>query len=274
MKQKSIFRALMALVALGVVFVSCTNADNPYNTTAPDGEYVLVKDSASSSTGDSQISVWEYDAEGRVVKETIDFYYSDGTSDHDVNTFTYSQNLITRETVRNGVETYSAYFYLNSKGLVESVKDELWDKDCGFEYDDDDRIMVCSESDHRDSVVWKNGDVEKYIAFGADDKAICFTPSRYEVNFPYVMPYLVYTDTSLTQIGVFGKTTRHLISNMHHESEKDGNTAYFNHDYSYVVQNGLVMEFTDDVNEWYSENGETKDFSRIEHHIFTWKKIK
>lgn len=272
MKKQSNFLALMALVAVGVVFTSCSNVDNPYNVTPPDGKYVLVKDSITSPDGELQMYVWEYDAEGKMAKETSDFHHSDNTSDHIVSTFTYSENLITRKSVKNDETTYFAYFYLNSKGLVERIKDELWECECSYKYDDDDHFMLCLEDD-RDSLVWKNGDAVSYVINGAEGGIINFTSSPYEVDFPYLMPFLPFGDSALSPKGFFGKATRHLISNLHFEHEADGKSGYLNGDFSYVVRGGLVVEFTADIDEFYTENGETEDYSRIEHHYLTWRKL-
>ena len=272
MKKQSKFLALMALVAVGVVFTSCSNVDNPYNVTPPDGKYVLVKDSITGSDGELQMYVWEYDAEGKMAKETFDFHHSDNTSDHIVSTFTYSENLITRKSVKNDETTYFAYFYLNSKGLVERIKDELWECECSYKYDDDDHVMLCLEDD-RDSLVWKNGDAVSYVINAAEGGIINFTSSPYEVDFPYLMQFLPFGDNALSPMGFFGKATRHLISNLHFEHEADGKSGYLNGDYSYVVRGGLVVEFTADIDEFYTENGETEDYSRIEHHYLTWRKL-
>ena len=273
MKKQFNFRGLMALVALGVVFVSCTNVDNPYNVTTPDGKYVLVRDSVTISNGESQLLAWEYDAEGRMAKETADFHYPDGTSDHIVSTFTYGENLITRKSVKNDETTYFAYFYLNSKGLVERLKDELWEADCSYKYDDDDHVILLTEDKYKDSIEWQNGDVVKFVGNSAHKETFYFTPSRYEVDFPYLMPYLIHTDNTLSPLGFFGKATRHLVSNIHFELKTDDKSGYLNNDVSYVVRGGLVMEFTADINELYTENGETEDNSRVEHHYLTWKKL-
>lgn len=273
MKQKSIFRVLMALMVMGVVSASCTNVDNPYNNTAPDGKYVAVGDSVITSAGLKRLAVWEYDAEGRMAKETADFYYSDGTTEHQVSTFTYSQNMITRKTVKNDAEITFAYFYLNSKGLVERYKDEMGAWDCSFEYDDNDCVANCIEDGLKDSVIWKNGDVVSYIGGGNDPYASFFTSSSYEVNFPYLMPYLLHMDSALTLMGFFGKATRHLISNIRTEGVYEGKDLSRNMDFSYVVQNGLVKEFILDINESYTANGETEKFTSTQHHYFTWKKL-
>ena len=273
MKKQSNFLALMALVAVGVVFTSCSNDDNPYNVTPPDGKYVLVKDSITSSDGVLQKRVWEYDAEGKMAKETSDIHYSDNTSDHIVSTFTYSENLITRKSVKNDETTYFAYFYLNSKGLIERIKDELWEYDCSYRYDDDDRVMLCIEDEDRDSIVWKNGDVVRYVDDDSAGEIAYFTSSPYEVDFPYMMPFLPYIDNAISPMGFAGKATRHLISNMHSEYETDGMSVYLNNDLSYVVRGGLVVEFTADIDELYTENGETEGNSCIVHHYLTWRKL-
>ena len=274
MKKQSNFLALMALAAMGVMFVSCTNVDNPYNVTTPDGKYVLVKDSIVSTDGGSKVAVWEYDAQGRVTKETFVNNNPDGTSLQEVSTYTYSQNLITRETLRNGVDPSFAYFYLNSKGLIERFKYEASGYDCIFKYDDDDRVMTCTEAGHSDTVVWKNGDVEKYVAVvNTTSHAMIYTSSHYEVNFPYLMPYLLHMDNALSPMGLFGKATRHLISNIHFEAASDGKSATHNESYSYVVRSGLVMEFIVDIDDLYTENGETEEEKMTHHHYFTWKKL-
>ena len=274
MKKQFIFGALMALVAMGVVFASCTNVDNPYNTTTPEGKYVMLQDSTVASFGDKRIINWEYDAKGRMAKETVD-YYADDTSVHYVSTFTYSQNMITREMVTSNGETDVAYFYLNSKGLVERYVWKLYGIDCGYEYDDDDRIMIYTDNDGgRVSVVWDNGDVviESETKDDSDSHTAYYTSTDYEVNFPYMMPYLNPLDTALTPMGCFGKSSRHLISNYNYVYEANGHSVHCSNTCSYVVRNGLVMEFSVDVNEVVTTNGESEEISYIEHHYLTWEK--
>ena len=272
MKQKSIYGALMALMVMGVVFASCTNADNPYNTTAPDGKYVMTKDSTVYSNGDSRLVTWEFDAEGKMVKESADYHYPDGSYLQIINTFTYSENLITRQTVTSKDENSLSYFYLNSKGLIERFIDEEG-LETRYEYDDNDRIVMTSEDGKRDLVAWENDDVVRFeVNTYGDGSVINYTSSDQEVYFPYLISYLLNLDTAMTPIGLFGKATRHLVSTMHLEKESGGNSVYLHDDFSYVVRNGLVMEFIANTDQRYTIDGESTDKSLAEHHYLYWEK--
>ena len=271
MKQSNFF-ALTSLVAMGVMFVSCTNVDNPYNTTPPDGKYVIVKDSVVDSSGESRVDAWEYDAQGRVTKETTSYRHSNGSSDKTVTTFTYSQNLITRKLVANDEKITFGYFYLNSKGLVERYIDEEMEIDCSYEYDDNDRITKCIEDGRKTNVVWDNGDVVKTVEDGDDGITNYFASSNHEVNFPMYMPYLSQWDTALSIIGFFGKAPRHLFSRFYFESKSDGKTQKYNEVIEYDLSNGLVTKIKFDIEDVVTRNGEIEDYSHIEYHYFTWKK--
>ena len=271
MKQSNFF-ALTSLVAMGVMFVSCTNVDNPYNTTPPDGKYVLVKDSVVDSSGDSRVDVWEYDAQGRMAKETTSYRHSNGSSDKTVTTFTYSENLITRKAVKNDETPSFGYFYLNSKGLVERYIDETMKIDCSYEYDNDDRIMTSIEDGRKNNVVWDNGDVVKAVEDGDDGITFYFASSNHEVNFPMYMPYLSQWDSALSIMGLFGKAPRHLISRVQFESASDGKTQKYNEVIEYDLSNGLVTKIKFDIEDVVTRNGEIEDYSHIEYHYLTWKK--
>ena len=96
------FAAILAICCASV-FTACTNVDNPYDTAPSDGKYVMLKDSIVFSDGKKLIKNWEYDAGGKVVKETYTNYYTDGTTDQQLNNYTYSTNLITSQvTLSNG----------------------------------------------------------------------------------------------------------------------------------------------------------------------------
>ena len=269
MKKQSIIFALMSLVALGVVFASCANSDNPYIPTTPDGKYVMVKDSVVYSNGDIIIKNWEYDAEGKVVKEILSSCYADGTTDQSVNNYTYTPDLITSEVSYTSGDTKIFYLRLNNKGLVEQLEDVSENLVYNYKYDDGDRIIWHSENGSDESITWKYGDVEKYdYGYGVT----YYSWTNYKNNFPYLTVHVDYYDDILAQMGYFGKPTRHLVSEFHYDIEDDDYSAHGRHDFSYVVLGGLVMEFTQAYDIVVVDNGvKTNDDSSI-HHYITWEK--
>ena len=269
MKKQSIFFALMSLVAMGVAFTSCTNVDNPYNPTPSDGKYVMAKDSVVYTSGDVHVKNWEYDDEGNMVKETIDYCYADGTTDQVVSTYTYTPGLITcNATYLNG-DTRLFYYRLNDKGLIEqyeSVTDEMVHD---YKYDDDGHMIWYSEDGSDETITWKNGDVEKYdYGYGVT----YFSWTNYEINFPYLIDFVGCYDDILAYMGYFGKATRHLMAGFNYDIEGEGYSERRVDNYSYVVLGGLVKEFAT-ASHIVAVDGESnyvEDFG--EHHYITWQK--
>ena len=266
MKKQSIFCALMSLMAMGVS-TSCTNVDNPYAPTTPDTKYVVVKDSVITSDGDVYVYDTEFDAEGKAVKETYTYYYEDGTTDQEVCCFTYGPDLITgEETLSDGTTSY-AYFRLNSKGLVEHYERASYGIDVRFKYSDDGHVNLVSTPEFSDSLVWKDDDVVSWIY---KDRAVDYVMTDYEIDFPFLMPFDGY-DTVLSQLGYFGKPTRHLVSKLAYESEDENGYNRASQSFDYVVRNGLVMEFT--MSAEAVSTAKDLNESYIVHHYLTWKKL-
>ena len=269
MKKQSIFGALMSLVAMGVVFVSCTNVDNPYTPATPEAKYVVVKDSVVGSNGSVRVSSVELDAEGKAVKETLTYYNEDGTADQNVGVYTYGRDLITYELTQSDGTTSTANFWLNDKGLVERYEDASYGVDVRFGYSDDGHVEKISTDDYADSFVWQNGDV---ISRTYGDLFASYILTDYEIDFPFLMPYDIY-DIVLSQYGYFGKATRHLISKLFYEVEDENGYESGSQSFEYVVRNGLVKEFTNTIENVFTENGANESVIYIEHHYLTWKKL-
>ena len=275
MKKQSNFRALMALVAMGVVFVSCTNVDNPYNTTTPDGKYVMVTDSSVSSTsGATRVICWEHDAEGRFVKEIMTTYAPDGTIDRRVDNYTYSSGLITVSETFNDEAPQIFYYRLNDKGLVEKYEEASGENVLNYEYNADGYLVAITGSlmdiDIDDTFVWKNGDI---VSHHADFGVVNYSMNNYEVNFPYLLPCYGYHETALSQMGYYGKATRHLMSKCVTEAQtgvKSGNDIST---FDYVVRGGLVVEFAVTEVATLTNGDESKNYSSAERHYLKWKKL-
>ena len=270
MKKQSIYGALIAMVAMGAAFVSCTNVDNPYNPTPSDGKYVMSQDSVVYTNGDVYIKNWEYDDEGNMVKETINYCYADGTTDQVVGTYTYTPDLITSKATYLNGDTDVFYYRLNDKGLIEQLENATTGDIGKYNYSDDNRIISYSEDESKHTVTWKNGDVAEYdnhigIAY--------FSYTNYEVNFPYLIYYVGLIDDILAQMGYFGKAPRHLLSNFVYDVEDvEGYSEHYSNDYSYVVLDGLVMEYTETCDDVITLDGETDDQSFVRHHYIKWEK--
>ena len=272
MKQKSIFHALTAVAAAGIVFASCTNIDSPVvDNSTSDAKYVMAKDSVVSSLGNTRVYTFEVDAEGRFTKEIANYELSNGNSYQRICNFSYGTNTITREDVYSNGETYTSLFMLNDKGLVEQCYDEEADETITFEYNDNDNLILSTcDDEYTITAEWKDGDL---LTDTDGDIIGVYTLSNLEVDFPYFMTYAYYYDTTLAQMGYFGKPSRHLVSSIKYENEGENGHSVETVYYDYVVRNGLIHEITATLDVVLTIDGVEEKASKTEHHYITWKKF-
>lgn len=284
MSSGNLFFVSAAAVFAAAMFSGCAENDNPIDVPTPDKHYVLVKDSVVSDEdgfdGTYSLLEREYDAKGRCTRCTAKGVRMDELVEVVTYDYTYGDDVIKETMFRKNLRTNKYFsadyeFALNEQGLVKAYETNAIQ--VYYEYDNLGQI---SKRDNGSVVFyWKDGDLEKTVIDYGDGMPAYETCeyTDYTIDFPAMMPFLLTYNSDLSLAGYYGKATRHLISRRTRvtpPSELMPYTEKTTINYTYVIKDGRVAEFTQELKTiLYDDTQTAEGYSTFGHHYLTWKAI-
>lgn len=222
----------MAIVAviMCVNFTACSDDDDDEEqgggTTGGKRLISVIWENKQEGYSDTEESKYEYDAQGRVSKET----YTTSDGDYETRNYTYSDSKITVTTVWEGKVAETETYILN-KGVVVKYTQES-NGNIGltttYEYDNDNRLKSISRSineEGAEQVIWENDNITKI-------EGSTYTYTDIPVSKGYNSYHNI--DAMLYKQGYFGKCSAHLIKTETRYGETD--TFAYEMEDDYVVK--------------------------------------
>ena len=235
--------------SLGVT--SCAdNNDNPVPTKK---KYRLVQRKEIYDDSDTYyITDYGYDSQGRLKSFVRRGYNTPFGDIVDANyTYTYGDHYIIEKQGNDAYYTYT----LNDDGLIVKEQGTVIENGVeiprslySFQYEDG---RIISDGDTNTSFLnifhWEDGDLMYYGLEneGPIQKTSTFTRSGLSVDHGYMKEPKNTMSEGLYMMGYFGKPSKHLES--HFKLESKGGDIYllYDHDYTYTIADGHIVEMVD-----------------------------
>lgn len=248
--MRKIFMLLVACVAM--VFVSCSKDDDGDNGTPLGGKQMSKITEYDENDEVSSYSIYEYDKQGRITKET----WTDKT-DGNASSATYiygdKEIKIIEEDFdsEDGNSTYTTICKLNDKGFIVSSEDDNNHKYV-YTYDNNDQLIKISGSDNI-TYTWENGNITKETASWGTFTYIYNQSENKNVGINYFSEDI--PNDVLFNCGYFGAKNKNLMASRtssakytyEYKFDKDGNVTEMK---AYYINNGKKELDTKEVIEY------------------------
>lgn len=201
-----------------------------------------------TSDGDTIISDYEYDTQGRL-ESYVQVVYKPTPILSAYSTYTYGDHCIIE---KNGNIDYT-YYTLNDDGLIiqMELREEI-DKPSKLEFTyqyADGRLIAYQDPDLPlvSNVHWEDGDLMYFGRGEREDERTFFdrtefTRTQLSVDHGYMIEPLGTGDEPLYMMGYYGKPSKHLESHSIRETRNNGSSSFFEFDYTYTLADGHIVK--------------------------------